>query len=293
RDKLRYVGGSSPDDDAVISFTAPDLNTCGPPPDCSLTSDPEGLLGLIYNSVDTPPPLAVRFNGCSSPILPSYPSDATPLHFRLSVERREIVAHLLPNRACARTIVSSSSGEKPRCSTSGDSWLHHRRRQDLPERPGIDLLIKDQFLGPCFCTRLCNSSSSSGLHGPLIRSMFFRTELDIVGSFVVFCFLVVISFFVLLGQKVLREDKSKQERVFIREGSGEGNCNRYFRKRPRLKRGKCICLNSVCVRLISSFESRESCRKNGWELGIQLYINTCQIRNHDTRPTDAGMSMVS
>ncbi|CAN7033553.1 unnamed protein product [Brassica rapa subsp. trilocularis] len=52
--------------------------------------------------------------------------------------------------------------------------------------------------------------------------MFFRTELDIVGSFVVFCFLVVISFFVLLGQKVLREDKSKQERVFIREGSGEG-----------------------------------------------------------------------
>ncbi|KAM1776439.1 hypothetical protein ACFX11_043252 [Malus domestica] len=61
---------------------------------------------------------------------------------------RAMVAHLFPNRAWARIMVSSSSGLKGRCSTSGESWLHHRRRQDLPDLPGIDLLISDQFLGP-------------------------------------------------------------------------------------------------------------------------------------------------
>lgn len=71
-------------------------------------------------------------------------------------------------------MVSSSSGVKARCSTWGDSWLHHRSLQDLPERPGIDLLMSDQFLGPCLSTSFCKASSSSGLHGPLIRSMSFR-----------------------------------------------------------------------------------------------------------------------
>ncbi|WVY91399.1 hypothetical protein V8G54_036913 [Vigna mungo] len=82
-----------------------------------------------------------------------------------------MVAHLLPNLLCALTIASSSSGVKGRCSTSGESWLHHRSRHDLPDRPGIDLLITVQFLGPRACTSLCSASSSSGLHGPLIRSI--------------------------------------------------------------------------------------------------------------------------
>ncbi|KAJ8486406.1 hypothetical protein OPV22_018891 [Ensete ventricosum] len=49
--------------------------------------------------------------------------------------RRAMVAHLLPKRQWARMMVSSSSVVKGRCSTRGDSWLHHRRRHDLPERP--------------------------------------------------------------------------------------------------------------------------------------------------------------
>ncbi|KAI8538657.1 hypothetical protein RHMOL_Rhmol09G0121800 [Rhododendron molle] len=55
-------------------------------------------------------------------------------------------------------------------STSGDSWLHHRSRHDFLDRPGIDLLISDQFLAPCRCTSFCNNPFPSRLHGPLIRS---------------------------------------------------------------------------------------------------------------------------
>nr|ACR36067.1 unknown [Zea mays] len=84
--------------------------------------------------------------------------------------RRAMVAHLLPNLACARRMVSSSSAVKGRCSTCGDSWLHHRRRHDLPERPGMDRLMRDQLRAPWRATRRCRASSSSGLQGPLIRS---------------------------------------------------------------------------------------------------------------------------
>ena len=87
--------------------------------------------------------------------------------------RRAMVAHLLPNRAWARIIVSSSSDVNALCSTWGESWLHHLNRHDFPDLPGMDLLIKDQLRGPCFCTSFCKASSSSGLHGPLIRSTSF------------------------------------------------------------------------------------------------------------------------
>ncbi|KAG0493364.1 hypothetical protein HPP92_004358 [Vanilla planifolia] len=87
------------------------------------------------------------------------------------LSNRAMVAHLFPKRWWALMMSSSSSGEKERCSTDGDSWLHHRSRHDFPDLPGIDLLISDQFLAPSLFTSLCNISSSSGLHGPLIRSI--------------------------------------------------------------------------------------------------------------------------
>ncbi|KAL0438662.1 UNVERIFIED_CONTAM: hypothetical protein Slati_2349200 [Sesamum latifolium] len=43
----------------------------------------------------------------------------------------------------ARLVVSAA--EKGRCSTFGLSWLHHRNRQDFPDRPFMYLLIRDQF----------------------------------------------------------------------------------------------------------------------------------------------------
>lgn len=54
--------------------------------------------------------------------------------------------------------------------TWGSSWLHQRRRQDLPERPGIPRAISVQFLGPSFSTRLLSSVSSSEDQGPFTRS---------------------------------------------------------------------------------------------------------------------------
>ena len=49
--------------------------------------------------------------------------------------------------------------------------MHHRRRQDLPDLPWMPLLINDQLRAPYFSTNRCNATSSSGLHGPLMRSM--------------------------------------------------------------------------------------------------------------------------
>lgn len=54
--------------------------------------------------------------------------------------------------------------------TWGSSWLHQRRRQDLPERPGIPRAIRVQFRAPSFSTRLLSTVSSSGDHGPLTLS---------------------------------------------------------------------------------------------------------------------------
>lgn len=67
-------------------------------------------------------------------------------------------------------MVSSSSGEKGRCSTLGLSWLHHLSLQDFPDRPFMYLLIKDQFLAPYFSTSRVRILSSSALHGPFILS---------------------------------------------------------------------------------------------------------------------------
>uniref|UniRef100_A0A804PZ04 Uncharacterized protein n=1 Tax=Zea mays TaxID=4577 RepID=A0A804PZ04_MAIZE len=79
---------------------------------------------------------------------------------------RAMVAHLLPCCACAATMMASSSGVKARRSTLGLSWLHHRRRHDLPDRPGISELITVQFRGPCRVIARRSSSSSSGVHDP-------------------------------------------------------------------------------------------------------------------------------
>jgi hypothetical protein len=133
------------------------------------------------------PTLADLLSGCRASGSKSLNSDNMDKHLRLRVEfqwffialsvlpesKRAMVAHLFPNLAWALIMVSSSSGVNARCSTCGESWLHQRSLQDFPERPGIDLLIKDQFLGPCFSRSLCNNSSSSGLQGPLIRSVSF------------------------------------------------------------------------------------------------------------------------
>lgn len=158
----------------------------------SLRSDPDGLPGLKQSPGY--PSLLVRFSGRRSSSTASSPGEAEAEaeadaeddeeYLRLSVEfqwflmalsvrpesRRAMVAHLLPNLAWARRMVSSSSGVKGRCSTCGESWLHHRRRHDLPDRPGMDLLMSDQLRAPWRPTSRCSASSSSGLHGPLIRS---------------------------------------------------------------------------------------------------------------------------
>ena len=125
----------------------------------SLKSDPEGLPGFKYRP-EPAPRLADLLRGCCC--ASSFKSSNMDEHFLLRVEfqwflialsvrplrRRAMVAHLLPIRAWALMIVSSSSALNGLCSTSGDSWLHHRNLHDFPDRPGIDLLIRDQFLGP-------------------------------------------------------------------------------------------------------------------------------------------------
>ena len=82
--------------------------------------------------------------------------------------RRAMVAHLLPWMEWARRICWSSQSEKGRWWTCGLSWLHHRRRHDLPERPAISLLMAVQLRGPKACTRRRRHASSSGLHGPFM-----------------------------------------------------------------------------------------------------------------------------
>ena len=54
--------------------------------------------------------------------------------------------------------------------TWGSSWLRQRRRQDLPERPGIPRAIRVQLRAPSFSTRSLSTASSSGDHGPLTLS---------------------------------------------------------------------------------------------------------------------------
>uniref|UniRef100_A0A8R7K0B1 Uncharacterized protein n=1 Tax=Triticum urartu TaxID=4572 RepID=A0A8R7K0B1_TRIUA len=81
---------------------------------------------------------------------------------------RAMVAHLLPCLLWRSKMRRSSSGVKARRCTPGLSWLHQRRRQDLPVRPGISALMTVQFRAPWRATASRSSSSSSGLHDPLI-----------------------------------------------------------------------------------------------------------------------------
>lgn len=60
-----------------------------------------------------------------------------------------MVAHLLPCSTGAWMMILSSSGVKGRWSTSGESWLHHRFWQDMPDLPGMDLITSCQFRGLC------------------------------------------------------------------------------------------------------------------------------------------------
>ena len=91
-----------------------------------------------------------------------------------------MMAHLLPCTLCAcavpgvgtrestgrtaegRTskIFASSSAEKGSFFTDGFSWLHHRRRQDLPLRPRMPFAMTDQFRAPCREMSLHKRSSS-------------------------------------------------------------------------------------------------------------------------------------
>ncbi|KAK3152346.1 hypothetical protein QOZ80_2BG0157670 [Eleusine coracana subsp. coracana] len=154
-------------------------NTCAPPPTepwlSSLRSDPVGLPG----------PGLTRLHGRST-ASPSPPDSAALAveSFRLSDEfqwfftalsvrpgrSRAMAAHRLPSRAWARRIVASSSGVNGRRSTCGDSWLHHRSRHDLPDRPGMPRPIAVQFRAPWRSTSRRSASSSSGLQGPFILS---------------------------------------------------------------------------------------------------------------------------
>ncbi len=61
---------------------------------------------------------------------------------------RAITAHRLPCAACAATTAASSQSENAALRTPGSSWLHHRRRQDLPDRPLMPAAILDQLRGP-------------------------------------------------------------------------------------------------------------------------------------------------
>lgn len=54
--------------------------------------------------------------------------------------------------------------------TLGSSWLHHRSRHDLPERPGIPRAMRLQFLAPNLFTSRLSIASSSGDQGPFTRS---------------------------------------------------------------------------------------------------------------------------
>ena len=193
RERHRSVAGA--DDVAVSTTTGAGIGTCRKTYALdSLASDPEGLPGFKLKpetllTMTSAPSLMARLSGggdAGSSEFSGGKGATMAEHLRLRVEfqwflialsvrpvsKRAMVAHLLPNRAWARKMVLSSSGVKGRCSTWGDSWLHQRRRHDLPDLPGMDLLIKDQFLGPCFWTNRVKASSSSGLHGPLILGMF-------------------------------------------------------------------------------------------------------------------------
>jgi len=55
--------------------------------------------------------------------------------------------------------------------TEGSSWLHHRRRQDLPDLPLIPRAMRLQFLAPNLLTRRLRMASSSGDQGPFTLSL--------------------------------------------------------------------------------------------------------------------------
>ncbi|PWA44791.1 Ribosomal protein L41 [Artemisia annua] len=95
--------------------------------------------------------------------------------------------HLLPWMRCARRMTSSSSGVKGRCLTLGLSWLHQRRRHDLPDLPGILDPITDQFLAPCASTNCISLASSSGVHDPFLFLNKLTSSFD-DDDVIVFCF---------------------------------------------------------------------------------------------------------
>lgn len=57
-------------------------------------------------------------------------------------------------------MTASSSGVKGPPFTEGASWLSHRRRHDLPLRPGMLSAMRVQFRGPCTATWPFSTSSS-------------------------------------------------------------------------------------------------------------------------------------
>ena len=81
-----------------------------------------------------------------------------------------MAAQRLPSRAWARAMAASSSAVNGLRSSPGESWLHHRNRHDLAEWPGTPRPMAVQLRAPWHSTSRRSAASSSGLHGPLIRS---------------------------------------------------------------------------------------------------------------------------
>mmetsp|Transcript_4754 Transcript_4754/g.14192 ORF Transcript_4754/g.14192 Transcript_4754/m.14192 type:complete len:269 (-) Transcript_4754:195-1001(-) len=84
----------------------------------------------------------------------------------------EISAHLFPCFLCASIRVLSSSMLQGSCLMSGFRWLCHLSLHCLPILPGSFSAITLHFFGPCSLTREMIFLSSSGVHGPLMRSGF-------------------------------------------------------------------------------------------------------------------------
>ncbi len=63
------------------------------------------------------------------------------------------------------------------CTAAGKRADAHRRRQDLPLRPGIPAAMADQPWGPCRAISRFSSSSSSGTQAPFLDSSSHRDDM--------------------------------------------------------------------------------------------------------------------
>lgn len=69
-----------------------------------------------------------------------------------------------------RMMTASSHTEKGSFLTDGSSWLHQRRRHDLPERPGISLAMSVQVPGLPFICRSRDRRDHWRSHSGAVRN---------------------------------------------------------------------------------------------------------------------------